>query len=219
MTPRLLSLESACEALRLGGLIIFPTETFYAVGCNALNPDAVGEVFSVKRRPLTLPLPLAVSRREQLALLVTDIPPAASLLMDRFWPGPLSLILPARDEVPDLLTAGVRRLAVRCSPHPAVIALCELSGLVLVASSANISGRRPVFAPETLDRDLLEGVAGVFVAGPPPAGDLPSTVADVLERREGPVVRILREGAVPASAIAEAGFEVETGCLKEEESA
>ncbi|MDR2077036.1 MAG: threonylcarbamoyl-AMP synthase, partial [Desulfovibrio sp.] len=207
--PRLLSLESACEALRQGRLIIFPTETFYGVGCNALNPDAVGAVFSLKRRPLSLPLPLVISRREQLGALVTDVPAAASRLMDRFWPGPLSFVLPARDEIPDLLTAGPRRLAVRCSPHPAVIALCGMSGLILVASSANISGRAPVCAPELLDPELAAGVAGVFVAGPAPAGDLPSTVVDIREHRGEALIRVLREGAVSTADLLQTGFPVE----------
>jgi L-threonylcarbamoyladenylate synthase len=207
--PRLLSLESACEALRQGRLIVFPTETFYGIGCNAMNPDAVGAVFSVKRRDLSLPLPLAISRREQLESLVTEISPEAARLMGRFWPGPLSIVLPARDDVPDLLTANPRRLAVRCSSHPAVIALCELSGCVLVASSANISGNPPVCLPETLDAELTAGVAGVFVAGPVPAGGLPSTVVEVRNQREGAVIRVLRAGAVPAEALLQTGLPVE----------
>jgi L-threonylcarbamoyladenylate synthase len=209
MAPQLLSLESACEALRQGRLIIFPTETFYGVGCNAMNPDAVGAVFSVKKRALSLPLPLVISRREQLEDLVTDVSPAASRLMDEFWPGPLSFVLPARDEVPDLLTANSRRLAVRCSSHPAVIALCEMSGLILVASSANISGNPPARVPERLDPELTAGVAGVFVAGPTPAGELPSTVLDVREGRSGTVVHILREGAIPAETFSRMGFSVQ----------
>ena len=207
--PRLLSLESACEALRQGGLIVFPTETFYGIGCNAMDPDAVGAVFSVKRRDLCLPLPLVISRREQLGTLVTEVPAEASRLMDIFWPGPLSLVLPARDDVPDLLTANPRRLAVRCSSHPAVIAMCEMSGCVLVASSANIIGKPPVCLPEMLDAELTAGVAGIFVAGPVPAGGLPSTVVDVRKQRGGAVIRVLRAGAVPAEALLQTGLPVE----------
>ncbi|MDR1359591.1 MAG: threonylcarbamoyl-AMP synthase [Deltaproteobacteria bacterium] len=211
MDPQILSLEASCEALRRGSLLIFPTETFYGLGCNALDPDAVGAVFSLKKRALCLPLPLVLSRRERLEALVEDIPPAASELMDKFWPGPLSFVLPAREDVPDLLTANSRRLAVRCSSHPAVIALCEMSGFVLVASSANISGNPPVCAPEMLDPELTAGVAGVFVAGPPPAGGLPSTVLEIRQQRGGAVIHILRPGAVSAATLAQTGLPVLLG--------
>lgn len=203
-----LSLEDACHALRHGKLVIFPTETFYGIGCNAMDPDAVGSIFSAKRRALSLPLPVVVYGREQLAEFVSVISETALGLMDAFWPGPLSLVLPALDEVPDLLTANVGRVAVRCSPHPAVIALCQTSGLVLVASSANISGNPPVNRAEDLDPELAACAAGIFVAGPPPVGDLPSTVVDIQETREGAVVRILRKGAISEEQLQEAGFKV-----------
>jgi L-threonylcarbamoyladenylate synthase len=110
--------------------------------------------------------------------------------------------------VPDLLTANAGRVAVRCSPHPAVIALCEASGFLLVASSANTSGQLPASTPEDLDPELLHNVAGVFVAGPPPAGGLPSTVVDISVERAGDVVRILRQGAVSEQDLLDAGFQV-----------
>ena len=204
-----LSLEAACEALRQGQLIIFPTETFYGIGCNAMDPDAVGAVFSSKKRALSLPLPVVVGGRGQLADLITHEPETASKLMDTFWPGPLSIVFPAKDEVPDLLTANAGRVAVRCSSHPAVVALCEASGLVLVASSANLSGTPPVNDPDELDPALVQSTAGVFIAGPKPSGDLPSTVVDTQETREGPVVRILRKGVISEEQIRAAGFVVE----------
>lgn len=209
MCSETLSLEAACEALRKGRIVIFPTETFYGIGCNAMDPDAVGAVFSAKKRSLSLPLPVVVYGRDQLDQLVSVVPDAAIPLMEAFWPGPLSIVFPARGEVPDLLTANAGRVAVRCSSHPAVIALCETSGLVLVASSANLSGFPPVTAPEDLDPELVAAAAGVFVAGPVPAGGLPSTVVDILETREGAVVRILRKGAVSEEEIRAAGFQTE----------
>ena len=204
-----LSLDDACHALRHGKLVIFPTETFYGIGCNAMDPDAVGSIFSAKHRALSLPLPVVVYGREQLAEFVSVVSETASRLMDVFWPGPLSLVLPALDEVPDLLTANAGRVAVRCSPHPAVIALCETSGLVLVASSANISGNPPVSRAEELEPELVASAAGIFVAGPSPEGDLPSTVVDIQEGRDGSIVRILRKGAVTEEQLREAGFMVD----------
>lgn len=209
MLSQSLSLEEACQALLDGQVIIFPTETFYGIGCNAMNPDAVGSVFSIKKRDLDLPLPVVVAGKEQVEALSYSISDTALKLMESFWPGPLSIVLPAREEVPDLLTANAARVAVRCSPHPAVIALCETSGLLLVASSANISGNPPAESPEDLDQGLLEKVAGVFVAGPPPAGGQPSTVVDVGVSRKGEeVVRILRKGVISEEELRDAGFEI-----------
>ena len=205
--PRL-TLEDACAALSDGRAIIYPTETFFALGCDALNPDAVGRIFTVKRRALDLPLPVIISRREDLERLTAYIPEAAQKLMDAFWPGPLSVVLPARAEVPDLLTAGVGRLAVRFSPHPAPAALRESCGFILSASSANLSGEESVVSPEALSPELAAGVAGVFEVGPPPAGGLPSTVLDVVDTPEGPLVRILRRGAVGVEDIRRVGLAV-----------
>ncbi len=203
-----LTLEEACAALRDGLAVIYPTETFFALGCDALNPDAVGRIFSIKRRALNLPLPVIISRRDDLDKLIAYVPEAAAKLMDAFWPGPLSIVLPARPEVPDLLTAGVGRLAVRFSPHPAPAALRNGCGILLSASSANLSGEPSVSDAAALCSEMHSGVAGIFEAGPAPAGGLPSTVLDVVDGPQGPLVRILRPGAVNAESIRRAGFKV-----------
>lgn len=205
-----LDLDAACSALRRGAVIVYPTETFYGLGCDALNPDAAGAVYAVKRRPYGLPLPVVIGERSQMARVAAHIYPAASRLMERFWPGPLSIIFPAAPEVPDLLTANTGRIAARLSSHPAAVALCRASGLVLTASSANISGRPPVMFPEELDADLAPGVAGVYDARPYPFGGEPSTIVDVLPggRDGGGFLRVLREGAVNTETLREAGFEV-----------
>lgn len=205
----LLTLEQACSALFAGKLLIFPTETFYALGCDAMNPDAVGAVFSLKKRPLNMPLPVVIGSRAMLSGLVTHVPEEAAGLMDAFWPGPLSLCLSADPEVPDLLTANAHRIAVRVSSHPAVSALCEASGKVLAASSANISGTVPVSDLAELAPELAHGVAGIFSAGPAPVGDLPSTVVELRNVRGESVVRVLRKGAISLEALQQAGFTVQ----------
>ncbi len=206
--PRL-TLEEACAALREGRAVIYPTETFYALGCDAMNPDAVGLIFSIKRRALHLPLPVIISRREDLNTVAAFVSETAFNVMEAFWPGPLSVILPARPEVPDLLTAGAGRIAVRYSPHPAPAVLREDCGLILSASSANLSGGASVAVPADLAPELAPGVAGIFEHGPAPHGGLPSSVLDVVDGRDGPVVRILRPGAISAEALRSAGFAVE----------
>ena len=209
MPYTLLEIEAASKALREGGAVIYPTETFYGIGCNALNPDAIGGVYALKRRPYGLPLPVIVGEISQVHTVAKHIFPAAQRLMDTFWPGPLSIIFPATPEVPDLLTAGTGCIAVRLSPHPATVALCCASGLVLTSSSANISGRPPAMKRDELDPELADGVAGIYDSLPLPSGGLPSTIVDVLPRggEEG-VLRILREGVVSAQALRDAGFVV-----------
>ena len=204
----------AKAALEAGEVILFPTETFYALGCDALNPDAVGKLFSLKKRPLSLPLPVVIGSPDMLDGLARGITELDRALMEAFWPGPLSVVLPANKSVPDLLTANMGRVAVRISPHPAVLALCRITGRVLVASSANVSGDPPAARPEELPDVLLDGVAGVFSLGPEPEGGLPSTIVDTRQQagkgKDGPkgTVRILRQGAVSIDAILDKGFSV-----------
>lgn len=204
----LLSLKDACKALVNGSLVVFPTETFFAVGCDAMNPDAVGAVFSIKKRALNMPLPVVIGHRDCLPRITSYVTDAAAALMDAFWPGPLSIVLPANPEVPELLTANAGRIAVRYSPHPAVLSLCDATDRVLVASSANLSGQPSASRAEWLDRSLLDSTAGVYMEEPLPEGKLPSTVVDVVEKRGKALVRLLRPGAISVEALRMAGFDV-----------
>ncbi len=205
-----LSLEAACRAIRSGRPIVFPTETFYGIGCDAMNADAVGAVFTAKRRPTAMPMPVVLSSRKYLPRVAAHVPKAAVRLMDIFWPGPLSILFPAVDDVPDLLCGNSGRVAVRCSSHPAPTALCEASDRILVASSANVSGFEPVASMEELSAELLSSTAGIFLSGPAPTGGKPSTVVDVRDEKAGTVVRIMREGAVSEDALRNAGFIVDS---------
>jgi L-threonylcarbamoyladenylate synthase len=173
-----------------------------------MNPDAVGAVFSIKKRALSMPLPVIIGTREKLASIVSYVPPQAEKLMNLFWPGPLSIVMPAKPEVPDLLTANAGRIAVRFSPHPTALQLCRRTDKILVASSANISGKPPVSRPEDIATDILIQCAGICVSGPKPAGGLPSTVVDISEKRNKSYVRVLRHGAISLQALEAAGFSV-----------
>lgn len=203
-----LTFEVACDAIVQGKVVLFPTETFYGLGCDAMNPDAVGAVFSLKKRALSLPLPVVIGAREKLAAVVSHIPPLAETLMDTFWPGPLSIVMPAKPEVPDLVVAHAGRIAVRFSPHPATLHLCQATDKVLVASSANLSGSPPVSRPEDIDPALWGNSAGIYAAGPEPAGGLPSTVVDVVQEHKKSCIRVLRQGAISLQALKGAGFNV-----------
>ena len=210
MPFKVFDLQSACDALRAGNVVAFPTETFYGLGCDALNPDAIGTVYVIKRRPYRMPLPVVIGDMTDIERVAVNISPTTRKLMNTFWPGSLSILFTASPDVPDLLTAGTGRIAVRFSPHPDTIALCRTSRCVLTASSANVSGNPPVTSPEDLDPALGDRLAGVFVTPSAPGGGSPSTIVELLANGSEEVVRVLREGSVSIDTLRAAGFGVVT---------
>ncbi|KSW12778.1 hypothetical protein CF15_07255 [Pyrodictium occultum] len=187
--------RAALEAswlVRAGGLVVYPTDTVYGLGADPLNPWAVLRVYQAKERPLDRPLPVLVSGPEEAEKLVA-VTPEARRLMERLWPGPLTLVLEARPGVPRVLHADTGRLGVRMPNHPAALALIEASGGALVGTSANLHrGPSPRTAREALEQ-LGSRVDAVIDAGPAPGGT-PSTVLDLTTRpprlvRRGPVAR------------------------------
>ncbi|HXU89860.1 MAG TPA: L-threonylcarbamoyladenylate synthase [Methylomirabilota bacterium] len=189
--PDLGAIRQAAQVLRAGGLVGFPTETFYGLGAAGLDAAAVRRVFSVKGRPSSMPLLLLVDSRAMMAAIAPTIPPQAAALMERHWPGPLTLVLRASAVVPTEVTAGTGTVGVRVSAHPVARALVRALGEPITAPSANPTGGAP---PVTAD-DVLAHLDGrielLLDAGPTPGG-APSTVLDVTV--EPP--RVLRQGAV-----------------------
>lgn len=201
-----MDMDSAAQTLRQGGLCLFPTETFFGLGCDARNPEAVARLLMLKERPQAQGLPVIIGALEQLAQACRlspgpDFPePLGALalqLMERFWPGPLSLVLPAASG----LAPGVPRqnsVALRLTPHPAARELCRKAHSPLVASSANLRGQSPVCQAKNLNPQLLQLAQALLNAPPAPAGGLPSTLAAPVLSPDGqPALQILREGAVP----------------------
>lgn len=201
--PLALDLEGAVQALKKGKIIVYPTETLYALGCDAANAKASLRAAALKARPRSKPFPLVLGSVAQLAALCPKLPAALSLdlerLAARFWPGPLSVLLPTRADLPSLVRDEAGFSSVRVSPHPTVQALCEALGGPLVATSANVSGRPATALPEELDPEILRGSDG-FLSGPPlPGGGEPSTLVRLLG---GGRVQILRPGAVAPDSLA-----------------
>lgn len=197
--------EEAVRALRGGGLAVYPTETFYALGCLATMHASVERVVAVKGRPAGKPLPVIVADWDMAGsfLLLEGV---ALDLAHRFWPGPLSIVTRTSAALSPFARDGQGRSAVRMSPHPVATRLCREAGAPLVSSSANLSGRSPVCLPADLDPALLRSSGAVVVdAEPWPAGGLPSTLVEVVDDR---AVRVLRAGAIPAEEIAKCGFDV-----------
>lgn len=192
--PAIVAEAAAC--LRAGGLVVLPTETVYGLGADALNPAAVAAVFAAKGRPFSDPLIVHVNAVASLDAIVRDVPPMARLLASHFWPGPLTLILPKRAEVPDSVTAGLPTVAVRIPAHPVARAVIAAAGVPVAAPSANLFSRpSPTQAAHVLS-DLDGRVDIVLDAGPTEVG-VESTVVDLTV--EPPIVR--RPGGVTFEAL------------------
>lgn len=184
-------IAEAAEALLAGRLVAFPTETVYGLGAVMDDRAALRRVFSAKGRPATDPLILHVAAIEQLAALVSEFPPAAELLAHRFWPGPLTLVLPRAATVPDEVVAGGASVAVRIPSHPVALALLRAVGRPVAAPSANRFGRiSPTTAAHVAAE--LDGRIDLIVDGGPTTLGLESTVVDL----GAGVPRLLRPGGV-----------------------
>jgi L-threonylcarbamoyladenylate synthase len=184
-------IAQAAEILRGGGLVAFPTETVYGLGANALDAKAVESIFQAKGRPSTNPIIVHVASAEAARKLVLDWPPIAGRLAERFWPGPLTLVLPKRSIVPDIVTAGGPTIGIRVPAHPVALALLVRANLPIAAPSANRSAE---ISPTTADhvRRALDGrIDFILDAGPTPGG-LESTVLDLTVDP----ARVLRPGLV-----------------------
>jgi L-threonylcarbamoyladenylate synthase len=172
------AIREAAGILVAGGLVAFPTETVYGLGADALNADAVGRIFDAKGRPADNPIIVHIADEPALSVLVTAVPPAARALVDRFWPGPLTLVLPASPSVPEVTRGGLPTVAVRMPAHPVALALIRASGRPIAAPSANRSGRPSPTIAEHVLADLGDAVDLVLDAGPTPVG-VESTVIDL----------------------------------------
>lgn len=205
--------NEAARMLADGGCIVYPTETFFALGARAADVSALERIAAIKARPAAKPLPLLLS---DMAHLVQVVPAGFFVgplwadftkLTQQFWPGPLSLVVPCREDLPGLVKDEAGLVSVRFTPHPTAAALCQLVGGPLVATSANRSGRPPVAQADALDPEVASAVDTVVTEGPTPAGGPASTVAGVLGERR---LRLFREGAVVTQQLLDAGFTIET---------
>ena len=207
-------LERAAEILRAGGLVALPTETVYGLGANALDHTAVERIFAAKSRPAWDPIIVHIASEAMLEGLVAEVPAAARRLMEHFWPGPLTLLLPRTPAVPDAVTAGRPLVGVRMPAHPVALGLIRRAGVPVAAPSANRFGHiSPTTAQHVLD-DLDGLIDAVVDAGPSPRG-VESTVLDP----STPPMVIYRPGAVTAEQIREVAGPVEmyrgAGALRE----
>ena len=178
-------------SLKAGGVVVFPTDTLYGVGADVFNLPALRRVFALKGRPLGLALPVLVSAWEQVESVAQDIPEIGCRLAQRFWPGPLTLVLSRSVRLPDLVTGGLDTVAVRMPDHPIPLALAREFGGPITGTSANPSGEGDLLTLEAVEAQLGSGVDYIISCGSAPAG-IPSTVVDVTTGEP----RLLRQGAL-----------------------
>lgn len=199
-----LTINEAAEIIRAGGLVAFPTETVYGLGANALDAAAVAKIYEAKGRPSTSPLIVHVSSIEMARSLVKEWPKQAQELAARWWPGPLTLVLPKADIIPDIVTAGLPTVGVRVPAHPVALELIEAAKLPLAAPSAN---RFKELSPTTAAhvRAAFADTIPVLDGGPTRVG-IESTVVAIQDGK----ITLLRPGMIALE-------EIETAVAQEDE--
>lgn len=201
MKTRLLTghdIPAAAAILRDGGLLGIPTETVYGLGANGLNAEAVRHIFEAKGRPQDNPLILHIPDASWLSRYCHDVPASAYALAERFWPGPLTMILPRREIVPDAVTCGLDTVGVRCPDHPVTLEIIRAAAVPVAAPSGNRSGRpSPTCARHMLED--MEGRIDAIVDGGPCGVGVESTIIDLTVTPP----RLLRPGGLPLEELEE----------------
>ena len=188
--------DAAAELIRQGELVAIPTETVYGLGADGLNPNAVAKIFEAKGRPGDNPLILHVAGPEQIQMLCHDVPAVAYTLAETFWPGPLTMILPARDIVPKRTTGGLSTVGVRCPDCEITREIIRLAGTPIAAPSANISGKPSTTTADHVRHDHNGNIPLIVDGGASRVG-VESTIIDLTD--ETP--RLLRPGGITLEAL------------------
>lgn len=187
---------AAALVIKAGGLAVLPTDTVYCLAADMANPEAVKRMYALKGRPATKGLPILIAERRELAKLAAEVPEETEILMETYWPGPLTIVFKKRPEVPEAATGGKPTVAVRLPGYLVCRAVLGEMGSPLVSSSANLSGGLAPRAVPEIEPAIIDGVDVVIDGGVCPRG-VPSTILDV----SGPVWRVLRQGSVTREAI------------------
>jgi L-threonylcarbamoyladenylate synthase len=189
-------IHKAAQALQQGNVVAFPTETVYGLGANALNAEAVAKIFEIKQRPFFDPLIVHVDSRDMVQQVVATLPDIAILCMDAFWPGPLTLVLPKSNNIPEIVTAGLDTVAVRMPQHDVAQKLIHASGVPIAAPSANPFGYLSPTTAEHVAKQLGDKVEIILDGGQCPVG-VESTIIKI----ERDNITLLRHGGIPVEDI------------------
>ena len=185
------AIENIQSVLNSGGVIAFPTDTFYGLGADPFNPDALSRIFQIKQRPADKPLLVLIHSLDQLADLTQEVTDSARQFMECFWPGPLTLVFKAAAGLPDALTAGTGTLGIRLPGHSFTRRLLETLDRPLTAPSANISGTQELKTAQEVARELGDELDLIVDGGPAPGGK----VSTILDTTTNPPI-LIREGAL-----------------------
>lgn len=183
--------DRALHLLQMGSAIAFPTDTVYGVGADSLNKAAVLQLYAIKERPLSQPIPLLLADPADLSLVSNAIPEQAAVFAQRYWPGGLTLVVPAAAHLPSELLAGGTSVAVRVPNHPQLRVLIKQLEHPLAATSANLHGKQNPVTAQDVVHQLGDRLPLVLDGGPTP-GDIASTIVDLT----GKAPRVLRQGTV-----------------------
>ncbi len=199
-------IKRAAATLEAGGVVAFPTETSYGLGALADHEAALNRIYEIKKRPADKPLLVIISAIKQLSGLASEIPPVSEILMEKFWPGPLTILFPAVPGLPWPLHCGTGKVGVRISDNPWALELCKATGRPVTATSANLSGHPPAVSAREVQEQLsnpapdfvldggslLEGTCSTIVSVDAVTGHAPTGKAGI---------RIVREGVIPSAEI------------------
>ena len=191
-------IKQAAEIIKDGGLVAFPTETVYGLGADALNAEAVGKVYAAKGRPSDNPMIVHISSKDDVLKLTPKITEDMQKLMDAFWPGPLTMVVPALDVIPKVTTGGLDTVGIRMTSEPAAAELISASETPIAAPSANLSGKPSPTSYKHVADDLDGRIDGIIAGGECKAG-IESTVVDMTED----VPSVLRPGIITAKQLSE----------------
>ena len=192
------AIKKAGDILKAGGLVAFPTETVYGLGGNALDPQASMKIYAAKGRPSDNPLIVHIAELEQLEKITTEIPEGAKILAEKYWPGPLTMIVWKNEKVPYETTGGMDTVAIRMPNHPVALALIDESGCMIAAPSANTSGKPSPTEAGHVALDL-DGKIPMILDGGPVGIGIESTIIDLTEK----VPMILRPGYITKEMLEE----------------
>jgi len=194
-----ITIQQAAEALKQGSVVAFPTETVYGLGANAFDTLAVASIFAIKERPYFDPLIVHVNSLSMVSMVAATIPPVAMQCMEKFWPGPLTIVLPKKDDIPDIVTAGLATVAIRMPLHPVALRLIELADVPVAAPSANPFGYLSPTTAQHVAMQLGTKVAMILDGGKCAVG-VESTIIKI----ENDEVSVLRYGGIPVEEIEKA---------------
>lgn len=190
------ALERTISVIQHGGVVAFPTDTVYGVGASLAHPTALSRIFEIKGRDRHRPLPVLLASPGDLSVVTSAADPVLLALARHFWPGPLTIAVPALDSLPKEVVAEDGTIGVRVPDHSVALTMADRCGGAIAATSANLSGRQPACRADEIDGDLASRLDLVLDGGLAPCG-LASTVI----RREGATISCIRDGAIPASTI------------------